>query len=666
MRAACGEIAPLLAARRLGAVEASERKVIEAHVLECADCARLGEEVDACLEEARVCPPAPDGWKEIERRIVKAAAPAISLSCTFCHARLERPEAVYCASCLAPHHSECFREHGRCATAGCAETNLVRAQPARPSRRRWTPLLALAVALPASAALVSLELRPRNAETTRPAPQAPPPSLAAPAPPAPAPIGPSSGKTEGPSVAEPRVIDPDGAQVSTDVRAAMNIVDSASARDGVVFVLDATPGMADEPMAYRAPDGSLQMGSRFDRAKAALTLAVLSLPRDIRFDVVTEAGHRWKSNLRGADDSNKQDVLAWIANHDVDASAGSLSLAITDATKMLGGRGLIVALVGTGAADGTFWQGPEVGGSVVRVRGFTPTEATRRFGKRLAEAASGTYDEELGPVDPRIVLEEPSTDAVALSRNLRIRVRIPLGKPLISSVQVTVGTPGGEETSYDLNRAPDDPSAYTLLVPVPGGDKDMTLDIRARDSFRAVVGRRGFMLKTGRGTKNSIFAPGTPLSAVGGGIRNPRTSGAPVILDASTKGTTLVHFYSAWDDCPEELSMLNSLRSTFGDQGLSIIGVGSVATKDYATWDRFLTEHRATWTNVPDPADTIARSWGIERTVTGSQGTTFTLYLVKDGKIVLGHCRRPDWREVNSLADDLISGTLRKMFPGRR
>lgn len=53
----------------------------------------------------------------------------ISLSCTFCRDSLIRREAKYCASCLAPHHQECFRDHGQCSAFGCEETYIVAAQP---------------------------------------------------------------------------------------------------------------------------------------------------------------------------------------------------------------------------------------------------------------------------------------------------------------------------------------------------------------------------------------------------------------------------------------------------------------------------------------------------------------------------------------------------------
>ncbi len=51
---------------------------------------------------------------------------SIALFCSFCHDSVARAEACYCASCLAPHHEECFRTHGRCSAMGCEETQTVR------------------------------------------------------------------------------------------------------------------------------------------------------------------------------------------------------------------------------------------------------------------------------------------------------------------------------------------------------------------------------------------------------------------------------------------------------------------------------------------------------------------------------------------------------------
>jgi LysM repeat protein len=55
---------------------------------------------------------------------------AVRLACTYCKDRLLAPETVYCALCLAPHHGECFVDHGRCAAGGCEGFEVVRSRSA--------------------------------------------------------------------------------------------------------------------------------------------------------------------------------------------------------------------------------------------------------------------------------------------------------------------------------------------------------------------------------------------------------------------------------------------------------------------------------------------------------------------------------------------------------
>lgn len=85
----------------------------------------------------------------------------IRLACTYCHDALAVGDGEFCAGCLAPHHPDCFREHGECSAPGCGARRVVGApEPARPtliSRRRhaFGPLCVLgaigvaALALPA-------------------------------------------------------------------------------------------------------------------------------------------------------------------------------------------------------------------------------------------------------------------------------------------------------------------------------------------------------------------------------------------------------------------------------------------------------------------------------------------------------------------------------------
>jgi len=68
------------------------------------------------------------------------------LACTYCHAEAARDELAFCAGCLAPHHRECFAEHGRCSVQGCAGRGLVQpgaAAPRRAHRRDWFGILLL-------------------------------------------------------------------------------------------------------------------------------------------------------------------------------------------------------------------------------------------------------------------------------------------------------------------------------------------------------------------------------------------------------------------------------------------------------------------------------------------------------------------------------------------
>jgi len=113
----------------------------------------------ATLIELRVeAEPVPLGsWEALAQELQAEAdadlsRPKVTLSCTFCHDSLVRQAAVYCATCLAPHHEACFGEHGRCCILGCEETQVVRAGAidtpliqATPKRRgfpRWAAVAA--------------------------------------------------------------------------------------------------------------------------------------------------------------------------------------------------------------------------------------------------------------------------------------------------------------------------------------------------------------------------------------------------------------------------------------------------------------------------------------------------------------------------------------------
>lgn len=159
---------------------------VEEHLKACATC----RELDAAASNVATAlafpdEPAPDDWVQLAELIAaekcQAALP-ISLACVYCHDRLVRPDASYCASCLAPHHADCFQSHGRCSAPGCGETYLVRAVSAadanseakraglgrRGSGRRlwWASLAGLAV-LAGGAAALNLQPGPQKAEYPR-------------------------------------------------------------------------------------------------------------------------------------------------------------------------------------------------------------------------------------------------------------------------------------------------------------------------------------------------------------------------------------------------------------------------------------------------------------------------------------------------------------------
>lgn len=137
----------------------------EAPALGHALLAHLDDELpDALAEHARRCAACAAELQDARRALDELAAeplevaapgpaPRVAVSCTYCHGGLDRPEAVYCAACLAPHHDGCFADHGRCSAPGCAETQVVRpgavrvvATPRRP-RALFPRVAFLAVAL---------------------------------------------------------------------------------------------------------------------------------------------------------------------------------------------------------------------------------------------------------------------------------------------------------------------------------------------------------------------------------------------------------------------------------------------------------------------------------------------------------------------------------------
>lgn len=102
-----------------------------------------------------------EGEDSIEEKV--AAPLVIGLTCTYCHDLLPRFEARYCGSCLAPHHGDCFRLYGRCATLGCDETRVVQAtveEPVRQARgaQKLFPWLGVMIVVGGAAAFTGAKL----------------------------------------------------------------------------------------------------------------------------------------------------------------------------------------------------------------------------------------------------------------------------------------------------------------------------------------------------------------------------------------------------------------------------------------------------------------------------------------------------------------------------
>ena len=187
----CTDATQRIEERPLGLLDDAEAEALAAHLATCAECAAVAEALDAI--HAELANPqgdpvslSPDLRERVidamdavyteealtakskglvvaeaaDPRTVAAVGAKISLACSYCHDRTQRAELVFCAACLAPHHEECFAEHGRCSMPGCEERSTVRptaqSEPEpRAHRRRWRgrglTVFALAVGLPAAA-----------------------------------------------------------------------------------------------------------------------------------------------------------------------------------------------------------------------------------------------------------------------------------------------------------------------------------------------------------------------------------------------------------------------------------------------------------------------------------------------------------------------------------
>lgn len=160
----CASFSTLLVARSLAVLDEGEEEDLARHLDGCEACssfeARCDEDLRRETATETLALPA-DGWERVRAGLDRARVAAtanesifVRVHCSYCHGRLERDAAVFCASCLTPCHRECFAEHGRCTVQGCGERRAVEpaALPARapakaPARPRTKRLVAVFAAV---------------------------------------------------------------------------------------------------------------------------------------------------------------------------------------------------------------------------------------------------------------------------------------------------------------------------------------------------------------------------------------------------------------------------------------------------------------------------------------------------------------------------------------
>lgn len=148
----CPEIQQQLALGPLNLLDFDEQQRVSEHLQGCPRCQQESDQLAAIYShlsedesmtkdsQASIARDAAKDsiWQAVIKDIDSQAKPlesrppapmlSIGLACTYCHDSLNRMEACYCASCLAPHHSECFDAHGHCSAPGCDETHIVQPQ----------------------------------------------------------------------------------------------------------------------------------------------------------------------------------------------------------------------------------------------------------------------------------------------------------------------------------------------------------------------------------------------------------------------------------------------------------------------------------------------------------------------------------------------------------
>jgi hypothetical protein len=410
----CQDAADLLEPTSL---DADDALLLSAHLEECSDCReeagayRLAyADFDRKAESAGALPAALKGrvlaqLREEPSAFLKASAQPqtgarpidaglaekIQLSCTYCHAPAKRrSELVFCASCLAPHHSDCLTDNGECSALGCEETRSVAPSMTVPSRRRGLVLLMTALlGGGAVAALVGVDRWHGADEAARLAAEA----------------------LEARTQLEAR--EADSAQRLADVKAELRQAKAevdrrraeelrrddadatrrrleeirqrearrAAARKGgaaanggdpvlprsclvlgeagpdaaslagrgmpsrdqtVIYVIDNRPTMSGARLVYTSLDGVIHRGGiPLDCAKTEVGRSILTLQRTWRFNIALTSGKLWAKRPLLAHDANKQSGIAWTSSLGGGFGSAKTTQVLNDA---LGAAGAVVFL----------------------------------------------------------------------------------------------------------------------------------------------------------------------------------------------------------------------------------------------------------------------------------------------------------------------------------
>ena len=118
------------------APEPAAQEAADAHRADCHACASWSQTLEDAMSAIDLpdVEPAPGDWERLSAALDAADAPTppvhVRLQCSYCHDTLVggTPEAAYCASCLAPHHADCFRQNAGCATPACPGVSTVTPQ----------------------------------------------------------------------------------------------------------------------------------------------------------------------------------------------------------------------------------------------------------------------------------------------------------------------------------------------------------------------------------------------------------------------------------------------------------------------------------------------------------------------------------------------------------